>query len=320
MKKLINKILFGTTLPQEYLCFNLNEFQNPLRIVISNSAGEQIDITAHHLFNGYKPLIFSIYSNCFGNEIPDQTNSIHLTFKSDENKKPALLKLKLVEILKIDSSTILIFQGIFGLHNFKNPFNKLLSDARYRFTADKTHNVYLAGNLFDQIKIAYSIPRKIFLVSVGSQNLFNVFPTDLSGSLDKKIFILSLRTGGKASEQIDNFGRCVISEMPAESFAEAYKAGKNHMKELTELENLEIKFMKKRSSKLNIPLPLKSNKYFELESMQKYKLGIHTLHFMKIMNAVSITESSSALAHIHGDYASWRLREGIKTNYLLRNA
>ena len=318
MKKFLKKVLFGTTLPQDYLCLNLKEFKHPLRIEIEKSNGEKIDITTKHLFNGYKPLIFSIDSNCFGNEIPGKIDSIHLTFKTDENKKLALLKLKLVEELKIGSSTILIFQGIMGLHNFKNPFNKLLSDARYRLTADKTHNVYLAGNLFDQIKVAYAIPRKIYLVSVGTGNLFNIFPTDLSGTIDGKIFILSLRTGGKASEQIDKFRRCAVFEIPAESYAEAYKAGKNHMKELTELENLEIKFIEERSSKLNIPVPMNINKYIELERIQKYQLGIHTLHFLKIVNSVRLRESDSVLAHIHSDYASWRMRKGIQTKYYLR--
>lgn len=321
MKKLISKILFGTSLLQEYLCFNLLEFNRSLSMLIKNSvSGEVVDVTDHHLLNGYKPLVISIIGDIIGEEILDKYNTISTSFKDDQNNELAELILELREKINIKSSSALIFEGVFGKHHFNNNFQKMLRDIKYRLTSKRKNNIYLADNLYDQVKIGYSIPRKIYLVTVGSENRFNVFPSDLSGTLNGKTFILSLRTGGKANEQIEKEGKCVVSEMPADSFEEVYKAGKNHMKDKSDLNQLNIKFREERSAGLNIPVPFDANKYFELETVSKFNLGIHTLHFLKVLNCVKITESNSVLAHIHRDFAEWRIRKGISTNYFIRKS
>jgi flavin reductase (DIM6/NTAB) family NADH-FMN oxidoreductase RutF len=168
------------------------------------------------------------------------------------------------------------------------------------------------------VKIAYSIPRKIYLVTVGSGKLFNIFPTDLSGQICKDYFIISLRTGGKANEQIKNEGKCLVSVMEAEFFEEVYKAGKNHMKNLSEITDIGIQLRDERSSELKLPVPLGTIKYYELETVDKFEIGIHTLHFLRVSNSVELSKSLSDLAHIHRDYAGWRVQNGIPTNYLFR--
>jgi len=320
MKKIIKKLLFGATLPQEYLCLNLNDFNRPLRLLIQNSNQDFKDITQHHLFNGYKPLVISMDGNNIDEDVLDKIKSILVSFIDDKNKELANLKLKLRKKINIESSSLLIFEGINGKHQFNNNLHKIISDLKYRLTVEKKDNVYLPGNLYDQIKIGYSVPRKIYLVSVGSGSLFNIFPTDLSGTIDNKTFVLSLRTGGKANEQIETEGKCVVSEMSADSFEAVYKAGKNHMKDKMDLIQFNIKFREERSAGLNIPVPLDANKYFELEKVSTLKLGIHTLHIMKILNSVKLTESNSVLAHIHRDFAEWRIRNGIETNYFIRRS
>jgi len=319
MKKLINKIFFGTTLPQEFLCLNLNGFDKPLRMVIKSSAsGEVLDVTDHHLLNGYKPLIISIKGDIIGQEILDRDNSISVSFKNDENNELANLELKLREKINVESSSLFIFEGLICKHFFNSNFQKILNDIKYRLNAKKKNNIYLAGNLYDQVKIGYSIPRKIYLVTVGSENRFNIFPSDLSGTLDGTTFILSLRTGGKANEQIEKYRRCIVSVMSADSFREVYNAGKNHMKELIDTSNIELKLRNDRSTELKLPIPIGCIHYFELESVSKYVLGIHTLHFLKIINSVHLSENNSILAHIHREYAEWRIRKGIQTNYYYR--
>ena len=56
MKKQLKKFLLGITLQQEYLCVNINEFNEPLKLFTKNNESEKLtDITGHHLFIGYKP-------------------------------------------------------------------------------------------------------------------------------------------------------------------------------------------------------------------------------------------------------------------------
>jgi flavin reductase (DIM6/NTAB) family NADH-FMN oxidoreductase RutF len=319
MKKLISTILFGTTLPQEFLCLNLNEFAKPLRMIIKNSAGREThDITDHHLLNGYKPLIISFDENFIDVEKMDKENSIFVSLKDDLNNELAKLTLKLREKINLELSSILIFEGLTGEHHFNNNFRKILNNTKYRLTAKKKNNIYLAGNLYDQVKIGYSIPRKIYLVSVGSENRFNIFPTDLSGEIGENYFILSLRSGGKANEQIEKEGNCLISVMEVNYSKEVYEAGKNHMKEATDVNKIGVNLRKDRSTKFNLPIPLGCISYYELERMKRIEIGIHTLHFFKITNTANLIESNSILAHIHRNYAEWRIRNGIQTNYYFR--
>lgn len=319
MKKLISKILFGTTLPQEFLCLNLNEFDNPLRMIIKSSASrETFDITDYHLLNGYKPLIISFDEKLIDKEIIYKDNSISVSFQVDQNNEIAKLTLKLKEKINIESSSFLIFEVVSGKHNFNNIIQKMLGVIKYRLTAKKKNNIYLAGNLYHQVKIGYSIPRKIFLVSVGSENRFNIFPTDLSGKIGENYFIISLRKNGKANEQILKEGKCLVALMKIDCLKEVYDAGGNHMKETTDIKKIIVKLRDETSTKLNLPIPLGCISYYELENFKRIELGIHTLHFFKIINSAISSESNSILAHIHRDYAEWRIRNGIQTNYYFR--
>ena len=319
MKKYLKKILLGITLPQEYLCFSLNDFKEPLKMVINNgSSSENIDLKEHHLFIGYKPLIIAIDCKYLPENIKNKKKTIRLLLLTSSGKKVASLELKFVKKINLELESCILYEGVEGNQTFSNHLQKLFKSLHYKLTSDKKKNIYLAGNLYDQIKIAYSIPRQIYLASLGSDNLFNIFPTDLSGPLGTDGFITSLRSTGKANSQIEKFGKCLVAQMDSESFGEVYGLGKNHMKELSNIESIEIPLRDEKSITFNLPIPLKAIKYFELEKLDKFDIGIHTIHFWKVINSVIVSESSSILAHIHRDYAEWRIKKGIQTNYLMR--
>jgi hypothetical protein len=46
--------------------------------------------------------------------------------------------------------------------------------------------------------------------------------------------------------------------------------------------------------------------------------GVHNLCFFRIVNSVNVEDSKSTLAHIHRDYAEWRINNGINSEFLLR--
>lgn len=319
MKKLLKKILLGITLPQEYLCLNLSEFNKPLRVVIKSFSSKILtDITKNHLFIGYKPLVIALDKKYLNDAAITSFQQLTISFQTDVESEIAKVDLELVKEIKLNSNNCLVFKGKKGVSSFANPFHKLTRSIYYYLTSDKKQNIFLAGNLYEQIKIAYSIPRKIYLATVGSNSLFNIFPTDLSGKYESEYFIMSLRTGGKANQQIVNEGKCLISVMEATAFPDVYHAGKNHMKELTEIPKIGVSIRNERSNVLKLPVPLRATKYYELESIEKCEVGIHTIHFFKIINSVELNGNNSVLAHIHRDYAEWRLRNGMNLNYLIR--
>jgi flavin reductase (DIM6/NTAB) family NADH-FMN oxidoreductase RutF len=319
MKKILKKILFGITLPQEYLCVKQNEFPKPLKVFACDKLSKiSFDITSHNLFIGYKPLVIAVDKKYLNELKFSSLDHIHLSFRSEENEELASLEVKFIYEVKLTSVTCLLFEGVKGSHSFTSNFHKLCNSIYYSLTADKKKNVFLPGNLYEQVKIAYSIPREIYLASIGSNNLYNIFPTDLSGQLDDDIFIMSLRSRGKANEQIEKVGRCLVAKMEAGSFMEVYSAGKNHMRELSDTNKLGIRLREEISAALKFPIPLGAIQYFELEKMNKFETGIHTIHFFRIINSVSLSNSQEVLMHIHRDYTEWRIKNGINTNYLLR--
>jgi hypothetical protein len=319
LKKLLRKILFGITLPQEYLCVNLFDFEHSLKVYVKDETLDQgRDITQHHLFIGYKPLIIAIDKKYLNDRELNQNKNLFLSFRSDDKSEVASLEIKFIYEAKLNSTNCMLFEGVKGIHSFTNYFNKLFKSLHYKFTADKKKNIFLAGNLYEQVKVAYSMPRLIYLASVGSNNLYNIFPTDLSGKIDEHNFIMSLRTKGKANSQVELSGKFLIAKMAAESFIEVYNAGRNHMKELADPATLGIKLRNESSTNFNLPVPFGAIQYYELEKIDKFEVGIHTIHFFRILNSVVLGDTRSILAHIHRDYAEWRLKNSISTNYLFR--
>ena len=319
MKKTLRKILFGITLPQEYLCVPQNDFAKPLRVFAGDKPGKYgLDITTHHLFIGYKPLVIAVKKEYLNELKMSSQDPLYLSFRSEEKKELASLKVKFIYEVNLNSVSCLLFEGVKGEHSFTSNFHKLFSSIYYRLTADKKKNIFLAGNLYDQVKIAYSIPRQIYLASVGSNSLYNIFPTDLSGQIGEDYFIISLRTNGKANEQVEKAGKCLVAKMEAGSFMEVYGAGRNHMREISDTNKLGVSLRQESSAALNLPVPHDAIQYSELEKIDKFEVGIHTIHFFRIINSVSLSNSQSVLTHIHRDYAEWRIRNGISTNYLLR--
>ena len=61
LQKLLNKFN-GLRYKQEYLCLARESFQDPLHVYLISENKVIKDITNHHLFTGYSPLVFAFPS------------------------------------------------------------------------------------------------------------------------------------------------------------------------------------------------------------------------------------------------------------------
>ena len=100
--------------------------------------------------------------------------------------------------------------------------------------------------------------------------------------------------------------------------SDVYGLGKNHMSDLVAADSINIKLKTNRSEEFNLPVPSQAIKYFELERLNKIDAGIHSIHFMKIKNSVKLRDDNFTLAHIHRDYAEWRIKNKMNTDFLFR--
>ncbi|RKY90870.1 MAG: hypothetical protein DRQ13_12105, partial [Ignavibacteriae bacterium] len=151
------------------------------------------DLTDSHLFVGYYPLIIAISceKNSSLNDLLQNKNNIKTVFGESKDKIYAQLILKKINTLEFDEVTLFLFEGVKGSHRFLSKFHILTNSLKYKLTAEKETNIYLNGNLYEQVKIAYSIPRKILLVSLGKNSMINIFPTDINGRIGKQNFVIS---------------------------------------------------------------------------------------------------------------------------------
>ena len=267
MKKILTK-LNGLHYQQEYLCLAKESFQNPIHAYFVKDGQVIKDITNEHLFTGYSPLIFTLISS----NLKEPSSNIEMFFSQRSlqpndffKKKDALawLSLRLIQQRKIGNNEVYYYEGVQGQHHFISAFHQYVIGLNNQIYNKKEGNVFLNNGLYKRVQIAYSIPRIISLITVSSGGLYNLFPTDLHGSLNDQYYVSSLRHGGKACKQVENAGRIVISQVHTDIYRMVYALGKNHMQELKSKEN--FCFSQSLSGVYKLPLPISLLSYKELE-------------------------------------------------------
>jgi flavin reductase (DIM6/NTAB) family NADH-FMN oxidoreductase RutF len=322
-RQLISKFLFGLTIPQQYICLSAEDFSDGLEITLS-SREDAPGRSVNPIFVGYKPVVFAlseIYPKV-GNEFcltfhsrgKFRANSTWKGFSSDANAV-ARMVVKLLPVNFKSLKNLNLLQGVVSDHEFMSRLHQYLNSFRDKFRSNKPGNVDLPGNQHDMVRIAYSLPRTIALVSVSDGVRMNLFPTDLHGQINDDFYISSLRVGGQAERQVQEFRKIVLCEVGIESFRGVYSLGKNHMKEMSL--PLDFELSSSFSEKFRFPLPKTVLRYFELTVEEFVDVGIHRIFLYRIENMV-ILQKGKTLSHIHQYYAEWRKRNGLKTEMLLR--
>jgi hypothetical protein len=327
LKEKIKKAITGLSVPQEFLCLGLETFDHRLRVRLSipEHSSVHVEVTNNHLFLGYKPLILGLYYRMSEDvcRILSDHPSIQLDFYTEvstiekiqlSERNVARLVLHCTDAKDLNDYRIFFYKGIHGEHKFLSPLNQLVNRKREHFRKREMGNVDLPGNLIEQVRIAYAVPRNISIITVSDSVKMNMFPTDLHGPINEHFYLGSLRQGGKANQQVEEIGKIVISEMPLNSYKEVYRLGKNHMSELSE--HAKFSLHQWRSGLLDFPLPAGVLRYRELERLGSTDIGIHRIHVYKILSTKIIHEGET-LSHIHQYYAQWRLDHSLPTHFLL---
>jgi len=324
--KLLQRILSrlsGLKFQQEYLCLEYESFQPILRVYLVQNFRILAEITNSHLFTGYCPLIISILAST----LPENTDkaSIQLIFTNrvflhndSFNQKDAIagLHLRLFKEHAVGNTTLLHYEGINGRHKFVSSFSRYIIGLQNSLFNKKPGNVFLHNKLYKQVQIAYSIPRIISLVTINTGGLFNLFPTDLHGALNEKIYISSLRHEGKACMQVETAGKIVLSNVAGSIYKTVYKLGKNHMQNAKHTRH--FPFDNQLSIHFQLPIPKGTLAYYELEVIDSFTCGIHRIFIYKIHAKEILSTTGGTLAHVHNVYATWRYNKGLSGNYLIR--
>ena len=316
-KKLLGK-LNGLHYLQEYLCFASESFPQPLHVYLVGNKQVIKDITNQHLFVGYCPLVFAFPDTGLPGSVQLIFSHKLLLPNETYSKKDAIASLDLRLIKKQVAGNIGVsyYEGVHGSHHFLSGFHQYINSLYNQLYNKKPGNVFLHDNLYKQVQTAYAVPRIISLITVSDNDLFNLFPTDLHGQIDKEHYIISLRIGGKACEQVEKAGLLLLSRVHSDAYKMVYGLGKNHMQELKPKNN--FPFTQSQSEKFKLPLPEQAVSYLELELQDSFTHGIHKVMLLKTVFNQQLQAQNGTLAHIHNSYATWRYKNGLPGNYLLR--
>jgi hypothetical protein len=318
----LKHLITGLTVPQQYVCLPLESLSEPLSIFLTSDESKLLllDITSSHVFLGYKPLLIMIACE-------SQLEKVCLSFVSGDygstktwrgfpTSTKAVSRVVMKRIMTFtEDKRYQLFEGEFGWHRMINPLYQLVARVRNAFRESNASNVALPGNLYDQVRIAYSIPRIIGVITLGDEESMNMFPTDLHGKVDDRHYFSSLRLGGKANQQVKKFRKIVLSFMNALEYRHVYALGKNHMQETRSKENFDLS--PAVSQTFHLPLPRGAVSYIELRLLNSCEMGIHCIHVYEIVNEEKISEGRT-LSHIHQFYAQWRIDHHQSTPMLLR--
>lgn len=311
IKKLLNK-LNGYAYRQEYLCLADEPYIKPLYAYLVSGDAVETNITDHHLFIGYSPLIFALAKSQQQIQVRFTHQKLITGQTLTTSDSLAWLNLRRIH----ETPGIAYYEGTEAQHCFVPSFNQFINGVNNSLFQQKTGNVYLNNKLYPQVQIAYAIPREISLVTIRLQGAFNLFPTDLHGAINRTQYIISLRQGGLACQQIQEAGKVVVSKMQPSMYKEVYKLGKNHMQPLKPKQS--FPFSENLSKGLGLPLPQNSMGYTELELQSFFDHGIHRLLLFNIVHRQLEPGLRQPLSHIHNSYATWRFKHGFPGNYLLR--
>lgn len=320
IKNRIKHELFGLSIPQEYVCLANDKLDEPLSLIwTTNGRSGGADITNNHVFLGYKPLIIALSfpSNSSNAEELNITTDIKIDFRSatDRDGVVARLNLNKIQQWKFSETAVFFFQGVAGEHHFISWFHQCTNRFKNIFSKRKDGNVELNGNLYDQVRIAYSVPRKICIITLSDGETMNMFPTDLHGFASEKIYLSSLRIGGKASQQVEKMRVLALSEIASSDYRHAYELGKNHMRDFNSIGSFSC--LSKRSLKFDLPLPSSTLRYRELSLNRSFDIGVHRIHVYEIVHEDQINDGP-VLTHIHQYYAQWRIDHRQSTEFLFR--
>ena len=312
----------GLFYKQEYLCLAKESFLHPLHAYLVQDNLVVADVTNLHSFVGYSPLVFAIYpmpQTVLQHEyitVIFSQNVLSNNVAFSRRDVCATLFFQKIRSKAIGQGALSFYQGVKGRHRFLSPFHQFIVDLCNRLYNRKQGNVFLKSNLYKQVQIAYALPRGISLITVMVDGLFNLFPTDLHGPAGDQYYIISLRQGGKACEQVDHTGKILLTEVRTGFYKQVYQLGKNHMQPLTSRDH--FPFSSETSLNFNIPLPQEAVAYRELQWACAFPVGIHKIHLFRVVLHKKVTEMSGTLAHVHNAYATWRRKKGLESNYLLR--
>jgi flavin reductase (DIM6/NTAB) family NADH-FMN oxidoreductase RutF len=209
------------------------------------------------------------------------------------NEKPvARLQVLVINHVKESNDAIAVLQIIkvrcYQLNLLKQyvVLNHFFKNKKHPYTESETYAA------------VYSYPRRIIITSFADKEYYNIFPMDFQGYYPgENLYLLGLRTTNRTLKKIIDSKKVVVSSIETPDIEMIYQLGAHHSGEPPKID--ELPFKTNYTELFKIPVPAFAASYKELEIIQHYETGSHTMLVGKIVNAKKIKEERSGSYHIH---------------------
>lgn len=305
LKEKIKKFFTGVSLQKEYPCVDYHAFGDEVRVILNNR-GNKTDITDDHLFLGYKPLIAGIVFDS------DIAGDVTISFVHRNSSKLAALRLKKFTTIPLGDRFLILFTGEHADVWFLPLQKRFVNNVIRKLRKPVPGNVEMEGNEYQQVQAMYAVPRKISIISLGSEGLYNMFPTDLHGNAGKGYYVDSLRKAGKACSQVLALKKIVKTDVELSARNEAFAMGKNHMQEPADVNAFVVEGF---SSLHHLPLPGGAVAYKEMELYHNVEIGIHRVLIFKVQHEEVLHADKPVLACTNSHYMQWRIDHSLPVSY-----
>ncbi len=326
VKGFLKRHLLGHLISQEYVCLPFEKLTRPFRSFIVLADGSTFDVSDSNLLLGYRPLILGFSSHQDG---PYKSESkiqfgISLDYPRMDSTWQGVpsssqfvgrIILAACDEHQFGDQILYLYRGEHGEHSLLPRYQQWLNALWDGYRHKPDQNIDLDPNNYEQVRIAYSIPREIHIATIGEKGVINMFPTDLHGAADSENYVGSLRKAGKANRQVERFRKLTLSKVDSAMHKWAYEMGKNHIRDLRPEDD--FAFIG-RSQTWNHPLPESTLSYLELQQIYHLDIDLHRIHFYEVVGKTVLDDTATSLAHIHRYYYAWRKSNHLPGDFLIR--
>jgi flavin reductase (DIM6/NTAB) family NADH-FMN oxidoreductase RutF len=153
--------------------------------------------------------------------------------------------------------------------------------------------------------VLFICPRPVVLVSAMHGECGNIFPMNLMGPIGRGYMAFALNSSRQAAPFVEQAGRAVFSNIPAEQTEVARQLRGNHRQKSVRWDQLP--FETRPSALLGIPVPCFALRVREMEIEAVRQLGSHTLFVARVIHD-ECRSAGPQFTMIHGIYQARRLR------------
>jgi hypothetical protein len=254
------------------------------------------------LFLGYKPLVMGICASPEKIQPVAYAKTIHLIYRNKiTGEKIATLELDVDQLVPIENQLLILLKGKSGHHHLETLGERIGFRLNELLSKKSSGNISLTPGEYVQLKIAYSIPREIKILTVCCNEGCNTFPIDLFGPAGETHFVLSLRHVKESCRQLEHADNMTARIVRAKYAPFAYALGRNHSR---------------KWHKAVLPAdPIGLEEFERVSSLGDY--GVHRLFLLK-RKSPAVSLSPERLVHAHISYVNWHKRQGFPLKEIAR--